>query len=77
MAVGVLNKCYIDDEKKTLELLQKTLTTWGQETTLTLAYYTQQMGFMSHHASQTIFNKIWRSSGGAGKFVTHTVITNL
>ncbi|XP_030829332.1 transient receptor potential cation channel subfamily M member-like 2 isoform X2 [Strongylocentrotus purpuratus] len=59
LAIGVLNECYIEDEKRSALLLVFELPSWGNSTCLSLAVEAMDKNFIAHPGVQSLLTQIW------------------
>lgn len=75
--MGLLDKCYKEDDKLTSQLLTYDLVNWSHWTCLTLAVSANLKDFLSHAACQVLISDLWMGGMKIRKFVTFKVITAL
>ncbi|CAG5118818.1 unnamed protein product, partial [Candidula unifasciata] len=59
LAIGVINKCYSSDEKRTHDLLTQVMPHWGKSTCMLLAVQSGNKEFVAQTACQSLLNSIW------------------
>ncbi|KAK7115842.1 hypothetical protein V1264_001645 [Littorina saxatilis] len=59
LAIGVLNACYADNEKKTRKVLKRELPVWGRSSCILLAMKADTKRFLAQPACQAFINFIW------------------
>ena len=77
LAVGLLDRCYKEDDELTSQLLTYDLVNWSHWTCLTLAVAANHKDFLSHAACQLLISDLWMGGMKIRKYVTYKVITAL
>ena len=77
MGIGLLDKCYKEDDELTSQLLTYDLINWSHWTCLSLAVSANLKDFLSHAACQMLINDLWLGGMKIRKYVTYKVIAAL
>lgn len=77
MAVGLLDKCYKEEDDLTSQLLTYDLVYWSHWTCLTLAVSANLKDFLSHAACQLLINDLWMGGMKIRKHVIPKIIMAL
>lgn len=77
LALGLLDKCFKEDDDLTSQLLTYDLVNWSHWTCLSLAVSCNHKDFLSHTACQMLINDLWMGGMKIRKHVTYKIITAL
>lgn len=77
LAVGLLDKCYKEEDELASQLLTYDLVDWSHWTCLTLAVSANLKDFLSHAACQLLINDLWMGGMKIRKHVIFKVIAAL
>jgi transient receptor potential cation channel subfamily M protein 3 len=77
LALGLLDKCYKEDDDLTSQLLTYDLVNWSHWTCLSLAVSANLKDFMSHAACQLLISDLWMGGMKIRKYSTYKVIAAL
>jgi len=77
LAIGLLEKCYKEDDQLTHQLLTYDLINWSHWTCLSLAVSSNLKEFLSHTVCQTLLNNLWMGGMKIRKHIILKVITAL
>jgi len=74
LALGLLDRCYKEDDELTQQLLTYDLVMWSHWTCLTLAVVANHRDFLAHAACQLLINDLWMGGMKIRKHVTYKVV---
>jgi transient receptor potential cation channel subfamily M protein 3 len=77
LALGLLDKCYKEDDEVTSQLLTYDLVNWSHWTCLSLAVSANLKDFLSHASCQLLISDLWMGGMKIRKHITYKVITAL
>ena len=77
LAVGLLDKCYKEDDELTTQLLTYDLVNWSHWTCMSLAVTANLKDFLSHAACQLLISDLWMGGMKIRKHVTYKIIAAL
>lgn len=77
LALGLLEKCYKEDDDLTAQLLTYDLVNWSHWTCLSLAVSANLKDFLSHAACQALITDLWMGGMKIRKYITYKVIAAL